>query len=144
MNILLADDDKDDRFFFEKALASISIPTHYASACDGEQLMTYLSQNQEHLPDVIFLDLNMPRKNGEECLTQIKQDKKLASIPVVIYSTSLQSTVADTLYDAGAHYYLHKCSFAELKICLDVVLKQLTANPHQPDRHDFIINCIEV
>ena len=56
LNILLADDDTDDRFFFDKALKEIPIATHLTTVHDGEQLMNYLSENSEHLPDVLFLD----------------------------------------------------------------------------------------
>jgi CheY-like chemotaxis protein len=69
INILLADDDTDDCFFFEKALREISITTQLTSVSDGERLMDHLSKNLGKLPDVLFLDLNMPRKSGFECLT---------------------------------------------------------------------------
>ena len=71
-----AEDDKDDRFFFEKALAEISFNTNLTTVLDGEQLMDYLLKNPEQLPDIIFLDLSMPRKNGFECLAELKENEK--------------------------------------------------------------------
>jgi len=62
MKILLADDDIDDCFFFEKALEELQLSTHLTIVHDGQQLMNYLSENSKNLPDVLFLDLNMPRK----------------------------------------------------------------------------------
>lgn len=85
LNILLVDDDKDDRFFFARALKALSIPTILVTISDGEQLMSYLSKNSEQLPDVLFLDLNMPRKNGNECLSEIKLNKKIKQLPVILY-----------------------------------------------------------
>jgi CheY-like chemotaxis protein len=86
-NVLLAEDDKDDRFFFDKALKEISISTELTTVYDGEELMMYLSENMEHLPDVLFLDINMPRKNGVECITEIRQSEKLKHLFVVMFST---------------------------------------------------------
>ncbi|MBC8048251.1 MAG: response regulator, partial [Fimbriimonadaceae bacterium] len=82
INVLLADDDKDDRYFFDKALKQIPIATHLKTVADGEKLMDYLLKNDVPLPDVLFLDLNMPRKNGSECLAEIKRNEKLKEIPV--------------------------------------------------------------
>ena len=64
INVLLADDDIDDISFFDKALKELAVSTHLTTVNDGDQLMNYLSENLEHLPDILFLDLNMPRKNG--------------------------------------------------------------------------------
>lgn len=141
--ILLADDDKDDRFFFEKALKGLAIATHLKTVVDGEQLISYLSV-AERLPDVLFLDLNMPRKNGLECLSEIKRNPKLKEIPVVIYSTSLLDEVADVLYKNGAHYYLHKCDFDELTKSIQKVFDLLKKNSNQPARDKFILSLLEV
>jgi CheY-like chemotaxis protein len=144
LNILLADDDKSDRFFFEKALEEVSISTHLTTVQNGEQLMNYLKQNLNQLPDVLFLDINMPRKNGLECLSEIKHDEKLKPIPVVMYSTSLQEETADKLFNGGAHYYLHKCDFAELPQSIENVLTLVANNPGQPTRGQFVINWQEI
>ena len=64
IHILLADDDIDDISFFDKALKELPVSVNLTTVNDGHQLMNYLSENLEHLPDVLFLDLNMPRKNG--------------------------------------------------------------------------------
>ena len=77
INILLADDDVDDCLFFEKVLKEISIKTNLSIVNDGEQVVAYLLKNMAKLPDVIFLDLNMPRKNGFECLSIIKVRTRL-------------------------------------------------------------------
>src|SRR5688500_7807458 len=108
IHVLLADDDSDDRYFFEKVLTELPIATHLITVEDGEELVAYLSENSGKLPDVLFLDLNMPRKNGLECLSEIKQNEKLKRLPVIIYSTSMNENVADILYNNGAYYYVRK------------------------------------
>ena len=76
-NLLLADDDEDDCDFFKEALDELLLPTSLVTVNDGVQLMDFLSESgAENLPDILFLDLNMPRKNGLECLTEIKQLEK--------------------------------------------------------------------
>ena len=77
IKILLADDDIDDRFFFEKAVKSIPIVTQLITVSNGEELMHYLHTNLMNLPDVLFLDLSMPRKTGFECLLEMNEDENL-------------------------------------------------------------------
>lgn len=141
LNILLADDDSNDRFFFDLALKKISIATKLKTVIDGEKLMEYLSKNSEHLPDVLFLDLNMPRINGNECLNKIKSNPKLRHLPVIIYSTSLIDTIADVLYNNGAHYYLRKRDLDELAEILQSIFTLMIENKFaRPARKEFILN----
>lgn len=138
LKIILADDDPDDRFFFGLALKKAPVNTRLITVQDGEKLMNLLSKEEGELPDVIFLDLNMPRKNGSECLLEIKRNKKLENIPVVIYSTSLHEDVADLLFQNGARYYLQKCDFMELP---DAILRifQLLGSGRKPSRNEFVV-----
>ena len=139
--LLLADDDVDDGFFFATALKALPIQTKFAIVQDGNKLISYLSKRIEKLPDVLFLDLNMPRKNGFECLLEIKLDLKLKHIPVIIYSASLYKNVADFLYENGAHYYVCKCSFDELKEVFRHIFKLLQENKfNRPARDSFVRN----
>lgn len=140
LNILLADDDPDDRFFFGMAMKSVPFSSTISTVDNGEELMGFLEKNIAELPDVIFLDLNMPRKNGHQCLLEIKNNEKLKKIPVVIYSTSLHDQIADVLYENGAHYYLKKCNFSELPTAIDKILSLLVKDPHRPSRDLFVIN----
>ena len=129
INILLADDDKDDRFFFEKALKEISILTNLKTVNDGEELMEYLGNNIEHLPDILFLDLSMPRKTGFECLTEIKENIKLKNIPIVVFSTSFsrdtiyEMNLANKLFELGAQNYIRKPGdFSQLRNIIELSL----------------------
>jgi len=145
LNILLADDDKDDRFFFAKALQTLSIKTKLETVNDGEKLMHYLEKNSDKLPDVLFLDLNMPRKNGSECLAEIKANKGLYDFPIIIYSTSLNDDIADILYRDGAYYYMRKCDLADLVVQLEMILTRLNEKKlDRPSRSKFILNLAEL
>ncbi len=141
LNILLADDDKDDRFFFEKALKVSSIPTHLITIEDGEKLLIYLSKNSDRLPDVLFLDFNMPRKNGSECLQEIKNNQKLKHLPVIIYSTYIHKDLADLLYKNGAHGFIRKVNHEELEKTLHHILSLLAEKKFvRPTRDQFTLN----
>src|ERR1035437_3557922 len=122
LNILFADDDADDRFFFDKALKELPIPTHFTTVNDGVQLMNYLSENSENLPDVLFLDLSMPNKNGLECLVEIRQNEKLKDLTVIMFSTSYprdikyENVMINMLGEIGAQDYIRKPGdFVQLK-----------------------------
>ena len=139
LNILLADDDSDDRYFFAEAIKEIPIPIRLNQVVDGEHLMDYLSSNIGNLPSALFLDLNMPRKSGKECLRELKTNQQLKGIPVIIHSTSCNIDEVDDLYAIGAHYYLHKDGYAELPGGVELALDLLLANPNQPSRSDFLL-----
>lgn len=116
INILLADDDTDDCLFFKEALEELPVSTHLTTVHDGEQLMCWLNKTKDVLPHVLFLDMNMPRKRGVECLAEIRLDEKLKQLPVVIFSTSFDKDLVDQMYDSGANYYLRKPNdFSKLK-----------------------------
>jgi len=142
--ILLADDDRDDRFFFDLVLKDLAFPTQFITVEDGVKLMDYLIKHSDKLPDVLFLDLNMPRKNGSECLTEIKANSKLKDLPIVIYSTSLHEDIADILYKNGAHYYIRKTDMVELKKTLNYILGLMAENNFaKPKRDKFILRVNE-
>jgi CheY-like chemotaxis protein len=122
LNILLAEDDLDDRFFFDKALKEINIATHLTTVSDGDKLMNYLSECTEHLPDVLFLDLSMPRKNGIECLAEIKEDNRLKDLQVIMFSTSFtenmnfEQGLINSILKMGALDFIRKpTDFSKLK-----------------------------
>ncbi len=115
VHIILADDDEDDRAMFEEVITEVHPKVNFQSAQDGEQLMQLLGEEGGLLPDLIFLDLNMPVKNGKECLEEIRSNEKLRNIPVIIYSTSSSSKDIDETFDKGANLYIRKpTSFKEL------------------------------
>ncbi|MBC7885784.1 MAG: response regulator [Saprospiraceae bacterium] len=108
--IYLADDDKDDCEFFVEALKELSLKTELSILNDGVELMTKLNESvtEPPPPHIIFLDLNMPRKNGYECLKEIRETPKLKKIPVVIFSTTANQDAIETTYSLGANCYIRK------------------------------------
>jgi len=144
--IVLADDDKDDHFLFAKALREVSPSSKLTWISDGEKLMRYLSENIKDLPGVIFLDLNMPRKNGSECLTEIKQNKSLKKVPIIIYSTSFHDDIVELLYKYGASYCIRKPTDpTALKKILNTALTEIVQNNNaQPPREKFLLNFREI
>ena len=129
LNILLADDDIDDRFFFDSALKELSIKTHLTTVNDGEQLMDYLYKQLKHPPDVLFLDLSMPRKSGIECLAEMKEHIKLKDIPVVMFSTSYsrdknyEQNMIQMIYNIGANDFIRKPS--NIGLLKDIIYESL-------------------
>ncbi len=124
--IFLADDDEDDCMLFEDALREICEQTELKTANDGEQLMKLLLNHVGTLPNAIFLDLNMPRKNGFECLEEIRANEELKDIPIVIFSTTAQQQSVDRAYERGANFYIQKPgTFGQLK---DIIKKILNMN----------------
>jgi CheY-like chemotaxis protein len=116
LKILLADDDIDDCLFFKRALKELAISATLDIVHDGDQLMEHLSANSDHLPLVLFLDINMPRKSGIECLSEIKRNEKLKNLPVIMFSTSNSWGTINRLFESGSNVYIHKPrDFAQLK-----------------------------
>ena len=173
--VLLADDDTDDCIFFKEAALELIPASNFRAVNDGEQLMEYLTQiagaeNIEvgaedflpllplpnliplqkflPLPDVLFLDLNMPRKNGFECLEEIKKNEQLKRLPVIIFSTSFEQEVVNQLYQSGAHYFIRKPSvFSQFKKIIQQTLtriaNEISANSAenilQPPKENFVL-----
>jgi len=141
MNILLADDDSDDCSFFKAALAELPLSSQLTAVHDGEQLMQLLTDETYELPHVLFLDINMPRKNGFECLSEIKKNKKLKDIPVVIFSTSNSPDTMSRLFKTGAHIYIRKPgNFDQLKEVIHHALPMATENISSTSQLKYILN----
>lgn len=146
IKILLADDDRDDCDFFEQSLKELSIKAELHIVHDGEELMKLLAEKKE-IFHVLFLDLNMPRKNGFTCLKEIKHNPKLNNLPVIILSTSYDARSINSVYEAGAQHYICKPSdFNQLKQLIDKTLaltipgKDDPVVTTQPARKNFVIN----
>ncbi|WP_338645754.1 response regulator [Flavobacterium sp. KS-LB2] len=123
INICLADDDEDDRLFFTDAFDELKINTKVSTFNDGVELMDYLNHEDSILPNVLFLDLNMPKKNGVECLLEIKKNQKLNDIAIAIYSTSSSEEHIEETFVNGANIYIKKPNdFEDLKRVLSEVV----------------------
>lgn len=123
LNIMLADDDEDDRNFFNDAMKELKIKNNLTVFKDGKDLMDYLNATDTVLPHILFLDLNMPCKSGNECLKEIRSNPKFKDISIAIYSTSSsEKDIEDTFID-GANIYIKKPNdFSKLKKVLKEVV----------------------
>ena len=121
--ITLADDDEDDRLFFTDAFDELKINTVVNTVNNGVQLMDFLNNPESVLPNIIFLDLNMPIKSGIDCLKEIKQNDRFKDIAVAIYSTSSSDEDVENTFVLGANIYIKKPSdFNTLKKVLNEVV----------------------
>ena len=141
--ILIADDDPDDQYMIREALRTTPLEHEIVTVNDGEELIEYLQKKGRFsdpalpLPVVILLDLNMPKKDGRECLNEIKADKKLKSIPIVVFSTSNNRDDVKRSYESGANSYITKpYSYNELVEVMNTFKKYWFGTVKTPDRPD--------
>ncbi len=114
-SVLLAEDDEDDVHLFKTVLAELNQDILVTVAADGNLLMAFLKQATT-LPEMIFLDLNMPFKNGFQCLREIRGNEKWNSIKIFVLSTSSQPQHIEDAYKGGADLYLSKpTSYTQFK-----------------------------
>jgi len=104
-NILMVDDDHDDCYIFEEALKELTNNVHFSCLTNSEVLMQHLAQ---HKPELIFLDINMPKKNGFECLEEIRSNADYNGITVIMYSNSTRDHEVEMAFSKGASLFIKK------------------------------------
>lgn len=139
--ITLADDDEDDRLFFTDAFEELKINTIVNTVNNGRELLNFLNHPKTVLPNIIFLDLNMPILNGIDCLKEIKQDEKFKDIAIAIYSTSSSDQDVENTFVLGANIYIKKPSnFNDLKkILSDVVIINWQYHTNDLNKDNFLL-----
>lgn len=129
LSVFLVDDDPDDRELFSEAIAEVGGDTELKVFHDGNALMQELRSSAK-LPDVIFLDLYMPKMDGAECLAEIRSDRKFDSIGIVLYSSLIAMQRIEELFRKGANRYLRKPStYSALVMSLGRTLESVAKNP---------------
>jgi CheY-like chemotaxis protein len=132
MKILMTDDDSDDRMLALFAFKKLNVAHSIDFVNNGEELLDYLNArlaSQRELPDLILLDLNMPKKDGREALREIKANAKLKDVDVIIFSTSNSEKDKKYTLDLGAKHYIVKPTKQEdlikifKNICDELVVK---------------------
>lgn len=124
IHILLADDSPDEHFLFIHTIKGIDKNVRVTTVTNGEELITRLEKEDTELPDIIFLDINMPLKNGKESLADIRADSRLKELPVIIYSTSDEKKDIEETFQLGANLYVKKPQdFIELEDILAGVIR---------------------
>jgi CheY-like chemotaxis protein len=141
INILLADDDNADCLLFKEALEELPLSAVLTVVHNGEELIEEISKKGNTLPDVLFLDLNMPRKNGLASLGLIKRSTELQSLPVIIFSIASDVETVKNVFRDAAHYYICKpTDFSQLKKVIYEALTLITQeNNPLPLKENFMI-----
>ena len=142
VKVMLADDDKEDQELFQEALSETKIPSELTMVDNGKELMETLKDPSEPNPDIIFIDVNMPVKNGKEALSEIKTDENLKDIPTVILSTSKNEKEVEETFKAGANLYVPKPnSFSNFILLLKKIFSlNWTGELLRPLRKTFLLS----
>ncbi|HEU0063475.1 MAG TPA: response regulator [Flavisolibacter sp.] len=137
-NVVLADDDKDHGYLFRMILRQVDPSKSVTIVKDGAQLIDFL---KKQVPDLLFLDLNMPCKGGLECLREIRKELNLKDLPIVVYSSSTHMTDIQKSYLHEADLYMVKpFNSIHLKNALDSILKMDWRNNLHEQRYYFMNN----
>ena len=141
LNIILAEDDYDDRLLFEEVIEELPVSVKLTAFNNGDELMEWLIKKKTKLPDALFLDLNMPRKNGFAALGEIKRNTKLQDLPVIIFSTATNEEMIKQVFKDAAHYYIRKpANFWELKELIYKSLKLIADKDMDlPGKESFML-----
>lgn len=138
LNVLLVDDDSEESYLFNEALEHAHLDIRLSRANDGNDLMVYLLN--QPAPDLVFMDINMPYKDGVEALTEIRSNPKFKDLPLIIYSTTKNEDSINACYEKGANLFVIKPNdFDEM---VQVVKKICTfdwKNFTKPSRENFVI-----
>ena len=112
VEILLVEDNEDDAVIIQEVFSDMRLATLINVVGDGEEALAYLQRNGKYkvvrMPDIVLLDINMPKKNGFEVLEAIKKDPRLQSLPVIMLTTSHREEDIVRSYAKGACSYIHK------------------------------------
>lgn|GEM_PF-472563 len=126
---LLIDDDDDDAYLFEEVLLQISPHVAFKCVANGKDALELLQTGNADHPHIIFLDLNMPRMDGRECLMELKKDKQLKHIPVIIYTTSSHpNDIRQTLQNGALSFVTKPTNVKDLENILTTVVNNIDGN----------------
>lgn len=142
--IYLAEDDDDDRILFLEALGELHSEILVKVSEDGQQLLDNLHKTILERPEIIFLDINMPCRNGFECLKEIRSGERFSDAKIIMFSTSSSMLHIELSYKLGADYYAVKPgSFQELKELLRDILA-IDWNTPRKDKSEFLLVCRKI
>ena len=130
MHILLADDSEGDIILITESFKDSNTPCHLYVVHDGEQALDFVQDAQNPTPDLIIMDINMPRMKGSEALETLKQQDETKTIPVVMFTSSDMESDIEAVKQMGANGYVKKQGLYDLEAFIDV-MHQANANPDQ-------------
>ncbi|MFZ6012438.1 MAG: response regulator [Bacteroidota bacterium] len=123
MLVFYVDDDPEDQEIFIEALKTVDPAIDCITANDGKEAYDLLTDYLVILPDIIFLDINMPIMDGLQCLTLLRSDRKIRNIPVIVYSTAGSEDDTKMYQKCGAGYLKKQNNFNDLVEALAEILK---------------------
>lgn len=137
-NVLIAEDDDDDFFIFSVAISETAFTVIVKRAEDGELLMKLL---QQEVPDILFLDMLMPCKDGKQCLMEIRSDRRYDNLPIIVYSALEDLETVEYAYRQGSNLFTIKPnSIEDLKEALNRILSiDWKKTMYFPPKAEFII-----
>lgn len=139
--IALADDDEDDRLLFIDAFEELTIQTKVKTYKDGIELLKSFQCLNAKLPDLLFLDLKMPKKSGFDCLLELRQNPRFMTLPIAIYSTFDTEAYVNQAYNYGANIYIQKpCDFIKIKKTLSEVVQNYLSFSIKETRENFVFH----
>jgi CheY-like chemotaxis protein len=138
-DLVLAEDDLDDLLIFELALDKLAFQGELRHAEDGDKLFSLLAHQT---PDIIFLDINMPCKDGISCISEIRRNPEFNNVPVIMYTALRRKEYIEDCYSTGANFYLIKAdSIAALAKKLGVILSiDWKTFMYFPPESEFVID----
>jgi DNA-binding response OmpR family regulator len=141
IHILLADDNMNEHFFFAHAMKQSAYNVKLDTLAGGVELLDYIQRHTDTTPDILFLDLNMPMKNGKDCLAAIRSNTYFKSLPVVIYSTSDAEKDINETYALGADLYVRKPNdMDDLKKVIHTVIDlHINKGVRQKERENYVL-----
>jgi CheY-like chemotaxis protein len=137
-NVLIAEDDDDDFFIFSLAISETTFTVLLKRAEDGELLMKLLKQE---MPDILFLDLLMPLKDGRQCLLEIRADRRYDRLPIIVYTALQDLETVEYCYRQGSNLLTIKPnSIQDLKEAIQRVLSiDWKKTMYFPPKSEFVI-----
>jgi CheY-like chemotaxis protein len=138
-NIWLADDDVDDCELFEDVISEILPDANLTVIPNGDELIKMLTPARK--PDILFLDINMPVKDGMDCLIEIRAQRHFSRLPIVVFSSSRESKFVDASYGYGANlYYSKPTSFKQLIDGLSSLFRMNWDDPYTITSNHYVNN----
>jgi DNA-binding response OmpR family regulator len=138
-DILLAEDDNDDVLIFELAMKEMDFPNAMRRAENGDVLFVLL---KDKIPYILFLDINMPCKDGMACIVEIRKNRDYDNLPVIMYSSNLSNKIIEESFRSGANLYMTKTNtFNDLVTKLRKVFAiDWTDYLHYPPQAQFLLS----
>jgi len=141
LHIILAEDDRDDQLFFKTAFKGLKLDYSLTICNDGDELINYLNLAKD-VPHILFLDLQMPRKNGMQCLKEIRSNSRYRDMTVAIYTSFASAENHEETFILGANVFIKKPrELSELnKILLEVIYINWQYICDGLNKENFMIN----